>query len=191
MHRFSAPPSAVTTKQPTKNRQLGFSLFEMTVVITLLAILMGVLLQRLHYLQERAEKAAMEITVMNIGTGLRYKLVALMIDDRMQDLSKFLDENPINWLQTPPANYQGEFVMLAGRNILPGHWYFDAKQKQLVYRLKLDDHFLSKRNGASEIRFKVIGLMQDGKRGSADINRFIDIKLSAISDVQWFESTVL
>lgn len=190
MHGLNASPSAVTNHY-TKTRQQGFSLFELTVVITSLAILMGVLLQRLHYLQERAEKTAMELTVMNMGTGLRYKLVALMMDGRMQELSRLLDENPINWLQNPPTNYQGEFTTLAGRNILPGNWYFDVKEKQIVYRLKLDDHFLSKQHGVSEIRFKASSPNQNSKLDDAEYSPLLGITLNAVFDSQWFKSLVL
>ena len=176
----------IAANNPIKARQQGFSLFEMVIVIVLLAILTGVFLQRILSLQEMTEKTVMEITVTNMRTGLRYKIAKLMIESGSQDFPPLLDENPINWLQKPPENYQGEFTSLSDKEILPGNWYFDTGAKLLVYRLNLDNHFVSKQKGISEIRFKVINLTKNSQRDETEVKSVVGIKLNAISAGQWF-----
>src|SRR5258708_18959584 len=90
-----------------KQPQRGFSLFEFVVAITIVVIFGGVLLQRMLYLQEAAEMTAMDMTVANLRTGLRYKTGDLLIRDKVSEIATLADENPVNWLRCPPANYLG------------------------------------------------------------------------------------
>lgn len=121
----------------------GFSRFELMIVIAVFVILTATLLNRLPYLQELAEKKAMELTVKNMRTGLHHQLIAAAIDASKKNATNILDVNPINWLQAPPNNYHGEVTTSSTLEILPGHWYFDSQEKHLVYRLNLSDHFVS------------------------------------------------
>jgi hypothetical protein len=191
MRAFKSSHTTAAGNGYTRYRALGFSRFESMVVITLIAILMGALLQRLLFLEEVAEKTAMETTVVNIRTGLRYKVITLMIAGRTQDLPQLLDQNPIHWLENPPINYLGEFNSLADTDILPGNWYFDVLTKRLSYRLNLDAHFVSKKNGASEIQFKAILSTQKSELGNSEINALFGVRLNPISDDKWFDSLVL
>ena len=85
-------------------RQRGFTIFELVVVMVIASVLAIILLNRLWYYQEVAEKAAMEMTVMNMRSGLRLRIADLMMQGRMNEMAQLVQENPINWLETLPAN---------------------------------------------------------------------------------------
>jgi len=165
-------------------RQNGLSTLELVLAIALFTLLAGVAAYRFRYLQEAAEKTAVEMTVMNIRTGLRNKTAELMMENRMPELPALLQENPVNWLEKPPENYVGE--RSDQDQIPPGSWYFDRKQQQLVYRLNLDGHFEGGGEGPAEIRYRAVGLMQSLKRGATEVSTVVGIKLEAVSAVRWF-----
>ncbi len=76
---------------PVRNGQRGASFVEFSVSMALMAIFVGVLLERALYYQEYAEKTAMESTVKNIRTGLRYKIADLILANRMSDIPSLAD----------------------------------------------------------------------------------------------------
>ena len=114
-------------------RQRGYSRFELVFVIIIASVVMWVLLDRTRYFQALAEKHTMEMTIINMRSGLRLQVAELLIAERMDEVGDLVTENPINWLEAPPPNYLGEF-----RNpqpsALPGNtWHFDPGRRELVY----------------------------------------------------------
>jgi hypothetical protein len=90
-------------------RQRGIRLSELVAAIAIVGVFGGVLLQRMLYLQEYAEMTAMDLTVVNMRTGLHYKTGDLLMGDKVSEIATLADENPVNWLQNHPENYLGEF----------------------------------------------------------------------------------
>lgn len=168
------------------SRQRGISTFELVLVIAVFTAFVGLFAYRFRYLQEYAEKTAVEMTVLNIRTGLRYKMADLMMQNRLYELPMLLKENPVNWLEKPPLNYVGEVSSQGGDEIRPGNWYFDARKKQLVYKLNLSDHFEWQGEGNPELRYSAVGLTQGVKRGDSVAQAVVGIKLVQTSDGRWF-----
>jgi len=88
-----------------KKCALGFSLFELVIVITLFVIFIGLFLQRVLFIQMESEKVAMEMTISNIRTGLQVEVSNMMFEHRTHDFPKLLRKNPILWLNKVPDNY--------------------------------------------------------------------------------------
>jgi len=124
--------AAASTSGPIGNAR-GEVRLEFLVFVITAGILAGILLDRMLDYQEYAEKTAMDLTVLNMRSGLRLRLAELMMQDRMGEAGKLLDENPIKWLETPPPNYRGSLRDVKPGDISPGNWYFDAARKDLVY----------------------------------------------------------
>jgi general secretion pathway protein G len=115
--------------RPAGRKPRGFTLFELAVCVMIIGVLAAVLLNRLAYYQEMAEKAAMESTARLIKTGLQIRLAELIIANRQSEAGVLEQEDPVRWLEQRPVNYGGVFR----DDPRPGAWYFDGQQRQLVY----------------------------------------------------------
>ncbi len=154
-------------------RQRGFSLLELALALALVGAFAGVLLHRMLYLQEYAEMTAMDLTVANLRTGLRYKTGDLLIRDKLSEIPTLADENPVNWLQDHPENYLGEFDLRPDAD-LRGKWYFDKTRHELVYTVNNRRHFLPASDQDYALRWHTVRLRaKDGNNSGSQ------------SDVQW------
>jgi type II secretory pathway pseudopilin PulG len=138
-------------------RQRGFSLFEFGIVAVVLCILLVVFLDRALNYQEYAERTAMELTIVNIRSGLRLRVAELITQDRLSEIGKLVDENPVRWLERPPTNYLGELALPVSKALPSGNWYFDSARRELVY-LPRDNRYSSAQlhDRKETIRFQVM-----------------------------------
>jgi type II secretory pathway pseudopilin PulG len=139
-------------------RQYGFTRYELTVVIIIFSVLTAVLLNRLQYYQEYAERTAVDVTVRNIRNGLRLQVADLMMQDRMSETAKLLKQNPITWLEQPPLNYIGELYAPRDNAIPPGSWYFDLAERHLIYLPSTSGFFDYPLKRNQLIRYRVTAL---------------------------------
>ena len=136
-----------------RGRQLGASQLELAVSMVLLAIFLAVFLERAFYYQEYAEKTAMEMTLANMRTGLRYRIAELILNNRPSEIPKLADENPVSWLAEPPENYLGEFDS-PPRDGTAGRWFYDRRARELVYTVNNGRHFVPDDGGNFTIRYR-------------------------------------
>jgi prepilin-type N-terminal cleavage/methylation domain-containing protein len=141
---------AKATRQP---RSRGFTLFEFAVAATIMAILAGVLLQRLGAYRAQAELVAVERIVAVMRTALTLKAGELRSNRREQDIAKLAGMNPFDLLSERPANYLGEYFAPDTGKLVAGNWYFDRKSKCLVYLLPGEKRF--PRGMQNTLSFKV------------------------------------
>lgn len=142
-------------------RRGGFSLLELMVALTVISIVGIVLLNRLSYYQEMAEKADMEYTVSAIKSALRMRMASLMIEGRAQEFRLLAQENPMDWLEKKPANYLTLQLPVDPRFSLEGHWHFDAANRMLVYLPKHNNYFQPDKSGQKRIRLQVTYLRNE------------------------------
>lgn len=131
----------------------GFTLFELTVFIILLAILAGVFFDRMLFYQEVSEKIMMRQTVAMVESAMNMQLASWMAEGETGKIPLFAKRNPMTWLDVKPPNYFGEIYDPAPGDIPSGNWYFDLKDGCLVYLVKRSAHFSS--GGRDSIRFRV------------------------------------
>lgn len=135
--------------------QRGVSWVELIVSIVLLTIFLVVFLERALYYQEYAEMTAMEMTVANMRTGLRYKVADLIMNNRLSEIATLADENPVNWLASQPENYLGEYDALPPVDVA-GKWYFDRMQRELIYTVNNRRHFVPGSGGDYTLRYRAM-----------------------------------
>ena len=129
----------------------GFTLVELAVAVSVIAVAAALLLNRLAYHQEMAEKAAMEAVARAVKTGLQLKLAELIATQGQAEAGILEVEDPMRWLEARPDNYGGFYAAGIDR----GKWYFDSGKRHLVYivntgrRLELDTG-----GGPAEMRFQ-------------------------------------
>ena len=132
--------------------QNGFTLVELGVCISIIAVLAAVLLDRLAFYKEMAEKAAMESTVRIIKTGLQIRLAELIITNRQAQAATLEADDPMQWLDARPANFGGAY----GEPLRRGTWYFDTRERQLVYVVNSGDRLnADSQADPKQIRFRV------------------------------------
>ena len=164
-------------------RQFGASALEFSVAILVISVVSATILQRLFYVQEYAEKVAMELMISNFRTALRVQVGELLIADRATEISKLAGANPVDWLESWPENYRGALNAVPGV-AFKGQWYFDAAKRELVYTADSRRYFLSPASSDYTVRLKVQPILnvQDGiSHGQPEW-----VRLAVISDYAWF-----
>ncbi|MBI3523361.1 MAG: hypothetical protein HY066_02345 [Betaproteobacteria bacterium] len=113
-------------------RQAGLNQLEFSMALVLLALIWLAALNRLHELQEIGEKTAVEMTIRNIQSGLRWETSERIITGREASIVELAGSNPVRWLEKPPDGYLGEFSA-PPEKFSPGNWYFDTLHRELRY----------------------------------------------------------
>ncbi|WP_171898982.1 type II secretion system protein [Janthinobacterium psychrotolerans] len=131
----------------------GFTLFELAVVVAVIGILIVVLLSRVAFYRDEAERLAYEQTLTALRTEVQMQTYALMIAGRPKEIPALAGQNPMNWLSQKPANYLGEFYSPDVKKLVTGNWFFDRSDGKLVYLLNQSNTFDAK--GFDLLQFKV------------------------------------
>ena len=136
------------------NPPKGFTLVELLVVVSLVAIFASMLFSRVWFYQEMAEKAAMQQVVSALQTGLILQYGHRMASNQGSRIDNISTENPMDWLVQKPGNYAGEFDAIKPGTIEPGNWAFDLNSHELIYVPDHVEYFVPARNGVKWIRFR-------------------------------------
>jgi type II secretory pathway pseudopilin PulG len=166
----------------------GFSLFELMVVLIVISLMGLVLLDRLLYYQEQAEKTAMEQTVTILRVALHMREGELMARGLDAQVTQLAMENPMSWLSPKPANYAGE-INGTSANIPASSWYYDRRDQVLVYKVKHRRHLAEGGADKGEIRFRISGGSANNIKASPEIavnNRMGSLLLQAVTPYTWF-----
>jgi general secretion pathway protein G len=164
----------------------GLTLIELIVVICIIGVSAALLLDRLRFYQEAAEKAAMEYTVGAIRSGLQLQVAAMLVRGEERNIEALGRVNPISWLMEPPPGYRGEFR--AAQPAVPrGSWYFDATGSELVYVPNLDDHLERLADGSKRLRFRVRIEFAPAEPGSGRGRRILTgVRIERVTPYTWF-----
>jgi len=164
----------------------GFTLIELIVVVCIVAVSATLLLNRLRYYQEAAEKAAMEQQVAALRSALQLRVAAMLVQGEERNIESLTRVNPINWLMESPPGYRGEFLA-PNVDVPHGSWYFDAAAKELVYVPTLDTHLRPGAGGGKRLRFRVQLEFEPAHPDSERNRRFpTATHLVPVSPYAWF-----
>ncbi len=157
----------------------GFTLFELILSLSLIAILMGFFFSRMLYYQEVVEEASMRQTVNMINTSMNLKLADWITKGEQGKFQQLERRNPVDWLAAKPVNYVGELYDPQTGEAPEGSWYYDLKDGSLVYLVKRSAHFRG--DGHKWIRFHV-----DLNYNAKNYRGFVGARLVPISPYSWF-----
>lgn len=167
----------------TVRKQTGGSLLELAVMGTVIGVLATVFLNHMLRYQEIAEKTVMEATLINMRTGLKWRMAELMAEDRLRELGAVAGENPIDWLAAPPSNYLGRLDNPEPDSLPRGSWYYDNGRRELVYLPDRARHLRPGPDGEKRISFHVTARTQAGKNGGPA--RVEGVTLSPLIPYDW------
>ena len=134
----------------------GFSLYELLIVISIVAVLAGLIFDRSLYYLEQAEKTAMEQVAGAMQSALTLQYGQLVTRGKPSDAAVLARDNPMNWMQKKPRNFAGEFYEPTPQSAEPGNWLFDLKTRDMVYLPRRTGHFRPGKDGKNWIRFHVV-----------------------------------
>ena len=166
-------------RRPGLARSGGFSLLELCFAIVLVSAAAGTLLRATLFSQELAEKTVMELTLLNMRSGVRLQIADKMIHGREAELDQVVASNPVNWLEKPPPGYVGEVDTAASGSLKPGDWFYDTERKELGYIPKLTDHLGVEASPARGLRWRMRGVRS--KQGDIE-----DLSLVSVTRYTWF-----
>ena len=158
---------AVLTKNNTArflDRRRGASLFEFVIVLAVIALMAGILLQRIQVVQRQAEMAKVQQVVGILRSALRMQAASLHAHDNAEEFTAVARQNPMNWLIRRPNNYLGEYYSPDITRLKSGSWYYDPGTQTLVYLM-----FNSKYSSVQKVKllkFKKILLRVPTERGT-------------------------
>lgn len=114
-------------------RAQGFTLIELMIVVSVVAVLATTALDKLFWYQGQAEKANMEYTATMIKSGLWMRAASLMMADHAADIPALAEQNPIDLLAQKPENYLGAINNGNADALDSGNWFYDVPTRQVVY----------------------------------------------------------
>lgn len=161
-------------------------LMEVLVATVVIGIVATMLLSRLAYYQEMAEKANMEMTVAAVKSALRMRLAGMMLEGRAQEYPRLAEQNPMDWLEERPANYRGELPNAASLSELEGNWYFDRSARRLVYFVKYGANFKTGQGGDKSVSVRVILIYQPLANASESATLVTGAHLQNLHAYEWF-----
>lgn len=169
-------------RERTVARASGFSLLELVVSLTLVAVLVGVFLDRALYYREQAEKSAMEQVALDLRSSVNLRVAELVLDNKFKELSALPDENPMDLLAAKPQNYRGVLKHGGGEHVVPGNWYFDITSKEVVYFVDLGQNFITQEQGPKRVAWHVVLVPGAGAKG--DVPQWARLEL--VRPYRWF-----
>jgi len=170
---------------------LGFTLLELAIVVSIVALLFVYAVQRIMAVDILAEQATMENTVGSLRSALALQFAKRVTDRRLWSITELNGENPIKFLNRPPKNYLGELEGVDPAGVSGGYWYFDTRERVLIYRVRNEDHFVSALDGPARAVFKVALLYEDANnngRFEQDRDAIIGLRLERQGDFAWSET---
>lgn len=135
--------------------QGGFTLLELVVVVIVVSLLFLAALDKMWMLQTTAERATMEYNVGALRSALALQFVNRIVRKDEEGIRLLAGSNPMTMLNQVPGNYLGELEGVDPTTLEGGNWYFDRRQKVLVYLVRNSHFFRSTLTGPPRVRWSV------------------------------------
>lgn len=170
--RSTTPPVALAWLRRLEN----------VVVVTLVAILIAIAIDRIERLRVGAEALAVERVTAAIRVGLGQALMrAALRPGPPVPPSTLLERNPLSFLTLPPAHDAGSFTRLPHR-LRPGWWYYDRRDHLLVYVVRARHHFVTTLPPPPRIEWRLVPVY-DGE--PHDRTHLVGIRLQSVAAYRW------
>lgn len=154
-------------KHACRKGQAGSSWLELATAAALIAVFAAVFLSAVRDYQLLSERTVVKLTIMNMRSGMRYRIAELILAGRTREISGLVGANPVAWLARPPEGYLGEVNAAAPpMEVPPGTWAFDRQTRELVYQVHHDWGFKPLDESGKVIRLAVVPAGESSPDGS-------------------------
>jgi prepilin-type N-terminal cleavage/methylation domain-containing protein len=133
----------------------GFSLLELLIVIVIISVLLVVAIDRLLMLRFEAERATVQTVLGALRSALYIEFAAAAAKGEIKRMDTARGSNPMLHLAEKPEGYAGEFYGPDPKVFEPGTWYFDLRDRTLVYVVRFPQQFVTPLAGPPRLRVVV------------------------------------
>lgn len=170
-----------------RQKDAGFTLVELSVVLVVIAILAAVALHKLWAFQADAERTALENMVGGLRSAIGMNVASYIAKDNLRGAQVLAGSNPMDLLAEIPKNYRGALNGGPITAVDDGEWYFDRKRAELAYRVRNADVFRGGSGSPAEARFAIKPVYEDRNRnGRFDAgDAFYGVRLEATAPYRW------
>lgn len=161
-------------------------MLELLVVIIIISLLLAIAIDRLMKVQVVAERASMETIIGHLQSAISLTIGEHVAQDRIPELNRYIDSNPMLLLADTPVNYAGSFDK-PPQNIEKGIWWFEQDTKTLVYRVGNPEYFEVSNSEKGLVKFKIQPVYDDKNRnGKFDRDdKLVGLKLAPLYKYRW------
>lgn len=169
----------------------GFSLLELVIVIVIISVLMVLAVSRLLALQVDAERVTMEMVAGTLRSAIGMKVAESIVKSKVADLHSMEASNPMALLAETPTNYLGEVDDVDPRSLEAGNWYFDKRERVLVYLVRHRAFFTGGQADPLRARFALKVVYSD-RNGNGVFDQGVDrvegLRLGPVEKYFWSRS---
>jgi prepilin-type N-terminal cleavage/methylation domain-containing protein len=133
----------------------GFSLLELLIVIVIVSVLVMVAIDRLLVLRFEAERVTVQSVIAALKSGLYVEFAGAAASGQTAAMDAAKGSNPMLRLSERPDTYAGEFFGADPALFEPGTWYFDTRDRALVYLVRFPEQFVTPLPGPARLRLRV------------------------------------
>jgi prepilin-type N-terminal cleavage/methylation domain-containing protein len=166
----------------------GFSLLELLIVVVIISVLLVVAIDRLLRLRFEAERVTVQSVIAALRSGLYIEFAAAAAGGQQARIEAARGSNPMARLAEKPEGYAGEFFGPDPRLFAPGTWYFDTRDRALVYVVRFPEQFTTPLGGPPRLRLAVEPDFDDlDRNGRFDPGRdpVRGLRLAALEPYYW------
>jgi prepilin-type N-terminal cleavage/methylation domain-containing protein len=133
----------------------GFSVLELLVVIVIISVLLVVAIERLLALRVEAERAMVQTVIGAMRSALYIEFAGAAAKGELRRMDAAGGSNPMANLAEKPDGYIGEFYGPDPVVFEPGTWYFDLRDRAIVYLVRFPQPFVTPLAGPPRLRLMV------------------------------------
>lgn len=139
-----------------------------------------------------AEQSAVKQLVGTIKSALGLEVARLALAGNMNGVAKLDKTNPLNLLSQKPNNYidkKDSSKIISDSGV----WYFDKKQKHLIYNVNYSENFSTNLIGIPRIRYQIKLIYNDrnkNKRFDIGYDSIAGLDLLPIEKFSWIAKKI-
>ena len=133
----------------------GFSLLELLIVIVIISVLVVIAVERLLVLRYEAERTMVQSVIGAMRSGLYVEFAAAAAGGQLKRVDGAAGSNPMLRLAERPDTYAGEYFGADPTLFEPGTWYFDTRDRAVVYVVRFPEQFVTSLAGTPRLRLAV------------------------------------
>ena len=133
----------------------GFSLLELLIVLVIVSVLVVVAIERLLVLRFEAERTMVQTVIGAMRSALYIEFAGAAAKGELRRMDVARGSNPMALLAERPEGYVGEFYGPDPAVFEAGTWYFDLRDRAIVYLVRFPEQFVSPLGGVPRLRLTV------------------------------------